>query len=409
LNAGTGDLKGERAFQADQFVDSIGVGTHLTYDDTDYYLQWPKILQSLRELGVRHIRDGYFDNSNNSIYTRRHQALADAGIKTTYVLQVRDAVTPSAIKSFSKNVNDIDGFEAPNECDALQNCGGGGLIGIANMMSLLPGFASSAHSAGSSLIGPSFVLPESYGVVGNLGSTIDYNNIHVYFGGRNPGSTGWGDYDRFGNSYGSFAYWMAASAVAAPTAPTVVTEAGYMSFPTPTAPYTISEETGGKYLPRLLLLSYLHGISRTFLYEFLDEFSSPAYGLIREDFSPKPAYLVIQSLIQQLSDPGPVFSPQLLDYTINGGGPSMKHVLFQKRDGSFWLLLWLEESCYDPASMKREPVTPQTVTLQLNSKRKIQQLSSFNATGHVTVESVESQTTGTTIDVSDQIIVLKIN
>src|SRR5512146_2934684 len=42
---------------ADSFVDSIGVCTHYNYDNT-VYRDMPTIGNKLRDLGVRHIRDG---------------------------------------------------------------------------------------------------------------------------------------------------------------------------------------------------------------------------------------------------------------------------------------------------------------------------------------------------------------
>src|SRR5258707_8433298 len=35
---------GEQARSADTFVDSIGVATHLAYDNTPYFTQWPRVL-----------------------------------------------------------------------------------------------------------------------------------------------------------------------------------------------------------------------------------------------------------------------------------------------------------------------------------------------------------------------------
>src|SRR5260370_2569397 len=52
---------GEQALQADAFVDSVGVATHLAYDNTPYSTAWPQILTELHSLAVRHIRDGFFN------------------------------------------------------------------------------------------------------------------------------------------------------------------------------------------------------------------------------------------------------------------------------------------------------------------------------------------------------------
>src|SRR3954463_13189044 len=43
------------------FTDSVGVVTHTVYYDTAYG-NWPRIVDRLHELGVRHVRDGVFAN-----------------------------------------------------------------------------------------------------------------------------------------------------------------------------------------------------------------------------------------------------------------------------------------------------------------------------------------------------------
>ncbi|HMV50398.1 MAG TPA: hypothetical protein PKD31_21840, partial [Blastocatellia bacterium] len=48
----------ERARQADEFLDSIGVNVHLHYNDTAYKEYERIIKPRLRESGIRHLRDG---------------------------------------------------------------------------------------------------------------------------------------------------------------------------------------------------------------------------------------------------------------------------------------------------------------------------------------------------------------
>lgn len=57
-----GLLPAEEARRADDFVDFIGVNTHLGYNDTTYRDSDGIIEPRLLQLGVRHIRDGTFSN-----------------------------------------------------------------------------------------------------------------------------------------------------------------------------------------------------------------------------------------------------------------------------------------------------------------------------------------------------------
>ena len=65
-----------------------------------------------------------------------------------------------------------------------------------------------------------------------------------------------------------------------------------------------SEEAAAVYFPRLLLAAFGLGARRTFIYELLDEKPDPGladlqqhFGLLRNDFSPKPAFTAIKTLI----------------------------------------------------------------------------------------------------------------
>ncbi len=67
---------GEQAASADSFVDSIGVATHLSYNNTPYFTRVASGFGcAAGTLGVRHIRDGYYDWPSSSPFSTEHQAL----------------------------------------------------------------------------------------------------------------------------------------------------------------------------------------------------------------------------------------------------------------------------------------------------------------------------------------------
>jgi hypothetical protein len=167
------------------------------------------------------------------------------------------------------------------------------------------------------------------------------------------------------------------------------------------------------YVPRSLLLAYRHGIARTYLYELLDEVSSPDYGLMDDTVTPKPAYNAVQNLISTLSDKGSAFTPGALSYSIEGGDATLNHLLLQKRDGSFWLVLWLEQSSFDPVSASPTPVAPQDLLLTLSGANSVGQVLQFNDEGSVTTGTLSGTSLmnrGVTypLTVSDQITIVQI-
>jgi len=116
----------------------------------------------------------------------------------------------------------------------------------------------------------------------------------------------------------------------------------------------------------MLLLAFLRGIRRTFVYELLDEFPDTGYGLLRHDLTEKPAFLAVKKLISILEDSGPVFVPSPLHISVQGERASLTSVLFGKRDGSYDLVVWLEESSYDAETNSPTPVRSQSVKVILD-------------------------------------------
>jgi hypothetical protein len=108
----------------------------------------------------------------------------------------------------------------------------------------------------------------------------------------------------------------------------------------------------GRYVPRLLLSYFAAGIQRTFLYELINEGSDPRnrehnFGLLRVDGSEKPAFRSLRNLIRILEDPGAEFRAGRLAFTLEGDTAKIRPLLLQKRDGTFYLILWQSVASYD--------------------------------------------------------------
>ncbi|MGD0155407.1 MAG: hypothetical protein ABSB50_04885 [Terracidiphilus sp.] len=388
----------------------MGVVTHLSYTDTPYYTDFPQVLSELQSLGVHHIRDGYYPWPASSPIVQAHLQLAASGIKCDYVVPYNTSTTSQAIKSFAPEVHDMESLEAPNECDVAGNCGGtDSTTGILNMLAFQPTVETAAQNLGVPLLGPSFTQQSSYITAGNLSSEMTVNNLHVYFGGRNPGSTGWGDFDAEGNSYGSFNWWLDQAAVDAPGVPSLITETGYLAYASTTTPYTLPESVEASYIPRTLLLAYNHGLKKTYVYELVDEVSSPGYGLLHSDLSPKPAFTALKSLLSVLNDSASgSFAPGSLHYSISGGDSTLNHVLLEKQDGSFWLVLWLEQSSWDPAKLTPIAVTPENIGMTLDKSHQAVTDYQFDSNGYATPFNQPMQGDLTSLTVTDHVSVVKI-
>lgn len=348
------------------FVDSIGVNTHLHYADTAY-ANYPMVRRRLRELGVKHIRDAVVASA--PYQPPRLEGLARVGIKANLIvhkpakgygkafLEEQMAVLRRRARATAESI------EGPNEYDTM---------GDPNWVATLRDYQHYLYRAASShpeldelpVLGPSLVSPASHVSLADVSPHLDRGNIHPYPGGQAP---------HFSNFGRTLAEALDDARMNSGTKPIVATESGYHNATAGDSEHPpASERAAGIYIPRLLLEYFRRGVERTYLYELIDEKPDPRatdpeqhFGLLRTDFSPKPAYVALKNLIALLSD-GPGTPSGSLRYRLEGETEGVEQLLLRKRDGSFYLALWQSASVFDIE--RREDLHPParavTVTLQ---------------------------------------------
>jgi len=393
----TASMTGESATSADQIVDSIGVNVHLHYTGTPYE-NFSSVQSAILGLGVRHIRDGLIDTTWAPYYDRLNQ-LGKAGVKSILTTSVKQS--DSLLTDYPNRVSSsFEGYEAPNEYD---------ISGDANWAATLNTFLARLHTAvksnsrtsGYRIIGPSLTQQASYAKISGAAANFDDANIHDYFGGRNPGTPGWAN-----NGYGSIAWNMNLAKQAWPNKSIITTETGY--FNDVKKLMGIPEDVAGKYLPRVVFEQWRHGIRRTYIYELLDLTVSTdnSFGLLRPNFSHKPAYDSLKSVLNLLSDPGASFQTGKLDYTLGGDQTDVHHLLMQKRDGTFFLAVWIETPSYDVDTRSVLTVAPRTISVTTKNTTRI--------VAHQLDQNGAMQTAflghgqGDPLEISDRVVILEI-
>jgi hypothetical protein len=360
------------------------VDTHFGYTDTAYYQQPLTILGAIEKLHIRHIRDGLsFSWIAPNLYSIYAQ-LAQAGIGADLIMPNPGGTGNNAqgIEALLVHYPSVDAIEAPNEYDQA-----GGASWAADLRSYLPTVQQVGQTAGLNVFGPSLTQTDSYPALGDVASSMNYANLHAYWGGRNPETGGWGPPDAQNNYYGSIPYDFDQLNIDSPGKPVVMTETGYVVNNTPSQ-NVIPESVEAIYEPRLLLHAWNMGIRRTYIYELMDDPSSPAgFGLLRTDLSPRPAYTAIASLMGLLSDGPGAFSPQVLNYWVDGAGAKIETTVLQKQDGSFWLALWEPALIFEVNAVTPLTVAPQTVTLSVAGGMEIEKIWSFDDAGNTSVVS----------------------
>jgi hypothetical protein len=325
------------------FADSVGVNVHLTYYDTAYDRidAW---LPRLRELGVRHVRDGLV--LENERYVADVQRLGRAGLRANLIAEIGRPPEASAALAAGPLRGAVRSIEAPNEPDVFL-----GPDWEPRLRGFLPQLQAAVDAAGLGglpLLAPSLVQPPNRERLAGLRATWDAENVHPYPGGRAPHT----------NVTEAIGRWRVAGREI------WATETGYHNAVPAQGPGVqpgVPEDVSAAYLPRLLLEYFGAGVRRTYLYELLDEKPDPAladaeqhFGLLRNDLTPKPAFLAVRNLLRLVREtPG---AGERRPVRTDGGPADLQRLVLEREDGSRLLLLWRRTEVWDVARRERVAV-----------------------------------------------------
>jgi hypothetical protein len=346
--------------------DSVGVSTHIVYYSTAYG-NWPLLVDRLRELGIRHLRDGTYANPEpqwrvwNEKYYRSVEYAADRGMRFLFglgepgyaagTLDQLIAVVAGRLRRAAEAV------EMPNEYDKY----GGGRRWAADLASygreLYLKVKANPALRSLPVVGPSIADPHGPGRVGDLSRWLDRGNIHPYTGGLSPDPLHLGaERVRIAQISGRKPLW--------------ATEAGFHNAVHATAGMPpASERAAAVYVLRTVLEHFKSRIRRTYLYELVDIYPDPKaetpnsnFGLLRYDYSRKPAYTALKNLLALVYDNGARARLRPLPLRVSG---EARRLVLQKADGSYLVVLWRLSSVWDRDRRRELRVPARRVVLRL--------------------------------------------
>jgi hypothetical protein len=362
------------------FHDSVGVTVHMSYWDT-VYGQADRIADSLVDLGVGHVRDGMWystDPAWNETLYRNQEIVASRGVKFTYGLDLRP--TSGTVHQRLGVIADrfagtSEAIEGPNEPDLFEPGGWEPRL-RAFVPALYRAVKSHPDPAIRALpvIGPSFASADSLSAVGDNSQAMDRGNIHPYTGCQSPTSSHLRDVsDDYAQVSGGKAWW--------------ATEVGFHTAvnydPNSGAQPACDERTAAVYTLRTLLEHFRFGIKRTFIYELIDLRPDPGkvepesnFGLLRNDFSPKPAFTAVKNMLQIVGT-GSASEPEPIQFSATGPG---RYLLIQKADGTYIAFLWRLDSVWDRHAGEPIAVTPERVTINVPDARWVRLIRPMEST-----------------------------
>lgn len=418
------------AIEADRFVASTAVATHWRFNNV--YQSYAALSDKLIDSGLRIGRD----TGTGSDFVAKVQKLSDAGVKSILTIHPASGSRPNSsywansparnvdafVTQFGRDVvnyvemnNELDGpsqqaatywhtTSEPLSADSSSPYYYVSYVQAATADTWTQLAASSDPSViNLPLIGPSLTTDSAYSLVGDLGAVIEFSNVHHYLYGWNPEVTNIRSIDH------AITYQ---AEVQNPGGGRIATEGGGATAASLSSNWPLVAH--GRYMPRYYLAHFLKGFSVTTAYELVDQGTDSAvqeqnFGLLKNDLSEKPAYTALKNLWSVLSDPGPDFSPGSLDFTLSGSVTNVWSALFQKRNGDYYLCLWLGVSCFNPTTSTTLVVPAQSVSVALPPTIVSAQSFTVDDTGAMSSGAVTISGNSITLDVTDRVTIVRLS
>jgi hypothetical protein len=362
----SGSFTASKPLTAYGFLSTLGVDTHIAYTDGGY-ANITNVIADLKYLGITQVRDGISNGADGSAPLSSYIAIAEAGIRFTFIIDVSSTASLTATLNLINQVaaavpGSVTAVEGPNEINnqpvTYNNVSGlqGALNEQADIytavhsdpaLSGVPVDYFTGYGAGGLAVGPDPSMTPGL---------ADYDNQHPY-----PN-----------NAQAPEAYVARAVALeneTSSTAPAVYTETGYTTD-------QVNAEVQAKYELDLVMDTAAEGISKTYLYELMDAYApgsaqgDAGFGLFDYTTAPKEAATALHVLTTLLQDGGAnaaSFVPTAFSYSITGL-PSTGHSLaVEESDGSKIISVWNEPQIWNSATQTEISVAASAVTVGLGA------------------------------------------
>lgn len=361
------------ATRAEDFVDSIGVNTHLgdsglpsanatwTANDLDY-------------LGIDNIRDNATVNTDQGTINwlmGQYETVAATvnGLKLDFVFTPSNYV--QTIANYKTQLDDLQKAdpgivayaEGPNEVDVNSNYKYGGLTGNAagnqaqkDLYNYI--YGTDPYASGVKVFVRPLAFQSNAGTAANLGPWADYGNIHDYYFSQYQTPV-----------YQWMQSWISSEGTVTASAPVVSTESGWTTSVQDVGnqSYVTDNLSKGILDTEVLLDHWKSGVTHQYLYDLISD-SGGGFGLFDSNNNPTAAAVDIRNLTSLLSDTGSnatTFSTGSLNYTLSGMPSAGQSMLMESSAGTYDVVLWNEAQIWNGSTQQEVSVPISNVTLNL--------------------------------------------
>ncbi len=317
------------------FLERVGINIHAAVSTREF----ASLLKDVGFLGIHHLRDGIrplqFGDSAEKI-----RLTSAAGVDWDVIIPAAPAPYLAWLVRYHASIISLEGPNEPN-LEKLQFGGLAGTQAAAQLQHVLyDTVRAQPHLASVPILNYSmgyYTIPQR---PVNLANDFDSQNLHIYPGHGGPPSQTLAMFVRLAEGWSHD--------------PITVSEIGYAT----TRPDIIfnrhcaggvTQQQQAVYLLDSLLDDAMLGVSRTYLYDLIDDGADPSgcnqedhYGIFNRDNSPKPAARALHNLTSILADGAPMaraFRPAALSFSVN---PAISSLLLESRNGVYHLILWQE-------------------------------------------------------------------
>jgi len=401
------------ALQSDSLVDSIGLNVNCW----NAYLPTgsaSNITSKLTSAGVRHVRDWMAIDKPAALPV--WQLLRDNGIHLCFTMNVETDLLPMwgtalQMKQYLVNNNLVgctELLEGPNEPNGGSYGSNWAPAAFKSCSDIYTTFRGDPATSSIPILAPAFArtlldMTPVHNALGDISAYVDYGTCHPYQGGMFPTA--------------NLVSEMLLEPINVGSKPMIVTETGYHNFINTSTQHPGASETAiALYLPRVFLEFKAAGVVRTYWFNLNDNFTDAQvqqlgyddfeahFGLVRYDFSEKPAYAALKNLIAIMADSGAAFTPTPVGCSVSGS-TDVKTLLFQKRNGTYLLAIWRDVSVWDVAT--KTDVVPASANILVRFAGQRSQVNVFFPTTSSSVSSTYSNVSSVQIPLNGQVAIVQ--